>query len=102
MKSFLISDNVDTIVGMKMAGIDGIVLNSKQEILDKITELKNDKEIGIIIITEKIGLLIQDEVNKLKVSKEGPLLAEIPDRHGSIKGNDAIVKYIKESIGLKI
>ncbi|MBU5590700.1 V-type ATP synthase subunit F [Clostridium sp. MSJ-4] len=102
MKSFLISDNIDTFVGMKMAGIDGLVLHQREEVIKKIEDLRNDKEIGIIIITEKIGLLINDVVREIKLSKEGPLLVEIPDRHGSIKGNDAIVKYVKESIGLKI
>jgi V/A-type H+-transporting ATPase subunit F len=29
MKAFLISDNVDTLVGLKFAGIDGIVLHEK-------------------------------------------------------------------------
>ncbi|WP_127836680.1 V-type ATP synthase subunit F [Clostridium prolinivorans] len=102
MISYLISDNIDTYVGMKMAGINGIVLHKKEDVLKKIDELKKDKNIGIIIITEKIGLLIEDEVRQIKLSKERPLLVEIPDRHGSIKEGDYIVKYVKESIGLKI
>jgi len=102
MRSYLISDNVDTFVGMKMAGIESIVLHEREEILEKIAELKKDQEIGIIIITEKIARLIPDEVSNIKLSKEGPLLAEIPDRHGSTKGSDSIVRYVKEAIGLKI
>jgi len=102
MRSYLISDNVDTFVGMKMAGIEGIVLHEKDEIVKKIEELKKDKSIGIIIITEKIGILIPEEVNLIKVSKQTPLLVEIPDRHGWNKGNDAILRYVKEAIGIKI
>ena len=55
MRSYLISDNMDTFVGMKMAGIESIVLHEKEEIIEKIEELKKDQEIGIIIITEKIA-----------------------------------------------
>lgn len=102
MVSYLISDNVDTFVGMKMAGINGIVLHEREEILKKVEELKKDENIGIIIITEKIGALISDAVQEIKLSKERPLLVEVPDRHGSIKGKDSIVRYVKESIGLKI
>ena len=102
MRSYLISDNVDTYVGMKMAGIESIVLHKREEIIEKIEELKKDEEIGIIIITEKIGRLIPDEISIIKLSKERPLLIEIPDRHGSSKGSDSIVKYVKEAIGLKI
>ena len=102
MKSYLISDNVDTFVGMKMAGIESIVLHEKEEIVKKIEELKNDQEIGIIIITEKIAVLIPEEVSLIKLSKERPLLVEIPDRHGWSKGSDAILRYVKEAIGLKL
>ncbi|MEK6263582.1 MAG: V-type ATP synthase subunit F [Clostridium sp.] len=102
MKSYLISDNVDTFVGMKMVGMEGVVLHEKQEIADKIKQLEKDKEIGIIIITEKIALLIPDEVNRIKLSKERPLIVEIPDRHGWSKGSDSILRYVKEAIGLKI
>ena len=102
MKSYLISDNVDTFVGMKMVGMEGIVLHEKEETIEKIEQLENDKEIGIIIITEKIALLIPDEVNRIKLSKERPLIVEIPDRHGWSKGSDSILRYVKEAIGLKL
>jgi V/A-type H+-transporting ATPase subunit F len=102
MRSYLISDNVDTFVGMKMVGMEGVVLHEKEEIIEKIEQLENDKEIGIIIITEKIALLIPNEVNRIKLSKERPLIVEIPDRHGWRKGSDSILRYVKEAIGLKI
>ena len=102
MRSYLISDNVDTFVGMKMAGIECIVLHEREKIIEKIEELKEDKGIGIIIITEKIALLIPDEVSIIKLSKERPLLVEIPDRHGWSKGSDSILRYVKEAIGIKI
>ncbi|HEY8804917.1 MAG TPA: V-type ATP synthase subunit F [Clostridium sp.] len=102
MRSYLISDNMDTFVGMQMAGIEGIVLHEKEEIIEKIRQLKKDHEIGIIIITEKIGLLIPGEIKIIKLSKERPLIIEIPDRHGSLHRSDSILKYVKEAIGLKI
>ncbi|WP_291632661.1 V-type ATP synthase subunit F [Clostridium sp.] len=102
MRSYLISDNMDTFVGMKMAGIESVVLHEKEEIIEKIEELKKNEEIGIIVITEKIALLIPDEVNLIKLSKERPLLVEIPDRHGWNKASDSILRYVKEAIGIKI
>lgn len=102
MKAFLISDNVDTFVGMKISGIKGIVLHEKFEIINKLEEVKKDKDIGMIIITEKIAMLVPEEVNKMKLSKDCALIIEIPDRHGTIKGKNPITGYVKESIGLKI
>jgi V/A-type H+/Na+-transporting ATPase subunit F len=102
MKAFLISDNVDTLVGLKIAGINGLVLHEREEILLKIKEVEKEKDIGILIVTEKIANLIEDKIKELKLSKTVPLVVEIPDRHGSNKGKDYILKYIRESIGLKL
>jgi V/A-type H+/Na+-transporting ATPase subunit F len=102
MKAFLISDNVDTFVGLKVAGIKSILLHKREDILEKIDELKKDKEIGIIILTERVAELVEDRVKEIKLSKEIPLIVEIPDRHGTIRGQDSILRYVKESVGIKI
>lgn len=102
MKAFLISDNVDTMVGLRISGINGIVLHSKEEIEFIIDKLLLDKELSIIIFTEKAAAVVAEKIREIKLSKELPLIVEIPDRHGTRKGRDAILGYIKESIGLKI
>jgi V/A-type H+-transporting ATPase subunit F len=102
MKAFLISDNIDTMVGLRIAGINGIVLHNKEEIEFIIDKLVQDKELGIIIFTEKAAAVVPDRIKEIKLSRELPLIVEIPDRHGTHKGKDAILGYIKESIGLKI
>lgn len=102
MKAYFISDNVDTFVGLKVAGIKGIVTHSSEEALKIVEELRNNKEISLIILTEKIADLIPYKLKELKLSKTGPLIVEIPDRHGTMRGEDSIVRYVKESIGVKI
>jgi len=102
MRSFLISDNIDTLAGMNMAGIEGVVLHEREEVLKKLDELRNAQDIGIIIVTELTADLIRETLNKIKLAKNEPLIVEIPDRHGSRKGKDSIVGYVRESIGLKI
>ena len=34
MKFFLISDNIDTQMGMRLAGIEGVVVHERQEVLE--------------------------------------------------------------------
>ena len=38
MRFYLISDNVDTQVGMRLAGIDGIVIHEDKEVRKALTE----------------------------------------------------------------
>lgn len=82
MKSFLITDNKDTLVGMQLAGIKGIVVSEKDEILSQIDEVLKDKEIGILIVTELIMEKAKSELMELKMKRRYPLIIEIPDRHG--------------------
>lgn len=102
MKAFLISDNVDTEVGMRLAGVKGVVVHSREEVLKELGDISGDADIGIILITEKLASLVREEVDSMKLRISVPLIVEIPDRHGTKRGKDSITKYVKESIGLKI
>lgn len=102
MKAFLISDNVDSLVGLKIAGIRGSVVHKREEVLEILENLLKDKEISTIIVTEKIAELVSEELSEIKLSKLLPLVVEIPDRHGSKRGEDHLLNYVKEAIGLKL
>ena len=55
MKMYLISDNVDTLTGMRLAGVDGVVVHEREELRKELEEAMDDKSIGIILLTEKFG-----------------------------------------------
>lgn len=101
MRSFLISDNLNTLIGMRLAGIEGVIKKSKSEVLVEIDKALKDNSIGIIIITENILSMAEDEIMKIKLERNFPLIVEIPDRNGT-KRKDYLMKYIRESIGIKI
>lgn len=102
MKSFLLSDNHDTWVGMRLAGIDGVVLHEREEVLEVLKAAMLDCDIGILILTEKIVDLAHDEIMEYKIKNKKPLIIEIPDRHGTTRGSDVITNYIRESVGIRI
>ena len=102
MRMFLISDNVDTLTGMRLAGIEGVVVHEKNEIKEAVTNVLSNKDIGIILITEKCSSKIPEVVDDIKLNRKFPLLLEIPDRHGSGRRSDFITAYINEAIGIKI
>jgi len=102
MKMFLISDNVDTLTGMRLAGIEGIVVHEVQEVREALNKTLENKDIAIILITEKLAGLVPEYIRNIKLNLRFPLIVEIPDRHGTIRSSDSITRYVKESIGLKI
>lgn len=102
MRTFLISDNKDTWVGMRLCGVDGVIVHSRKEVLDQINLVFKDESIGLLLLTEKIVDLAKDEVMEYKLKKAIPMILEIPDRHGTTRSGDAISQYIRESVGIKI
>lgn len=102
MKLFLISDNIDTLVGMRLAGIEGCVVHEQAELKDALTKAVNDRDIGILLLTEKFGRDFPELVNKFKLETKLPLIIEVPDRHGTGRKPDFITAYVNEAIGLKV
>ncbi|MCG0275320.1 MAG: V-type ATP synthase subunit F [Thermosediminibacteraceae bacterium] len=102
MKAFVLSDNIDTLTGMRLAGIDGKIVHEKEEILRELKEIYEKKDIGLVIITEGLAEKVKDEIHRLKLKKGLPIIIEVPDRHGSRRPPDFLTRYIKESVGIKI
>ena len=99
MKMYLISDNIDTYTGMRL---EGAVVHEKQELKAEIDKVLADKEIGILLLTEKFGRDFPDVVNNVKLNCKVPLVVEIPDRHGTGRRSDFITAYVNEAIGIKL
>ena len=55
MRMYLISDNTDTLTGMRLAGVDGIIVKEKETLEKALNESLKDKNIGIILLTESLG-----------------------------------------------
>lgn len=102
MKIFCISDNVDTQMGLRLAGIEGVVVHYRQEVLDELDKCIQDPEIAIVLMTTKIVNTCPDIISNMKLNLHKPLLVEVPDRHGSAKIGETIDKYISEAIGIKL
>lgn len=102
MKFYLISDNTDTYIGMRMAGIEGIVAHYASEIMDALRTACEDPEVGVVLITAKLMELCRGDIYDLKLKLSRPLIVEVADRHGDGKVSDSITRYVREAVGIKI
>ena len=74
MQMFLISDNIDTYTGMRLAGVEGVVVHTHDELKDALQKAISNKEIGIILLTEKFGREFPEIINDVKLQdSEGVL-----------------------------
>ena len=102
MKFFVISDNIDTQMGMRLAGIEGVVAHRKEHVIEELDRAAADSDIAVVLMTEKLVELCSDKVYDIKLNRRRPLIVEIPDRHGNSGVIDSISRYVEEAIGIKL
>lgn len=102
MKFYLLSDNIDTLVGMRLVGIEGVVVHEQQKLITKLTEVMKDKTIGVVLITTVLVNLCPEVISELKLNQSDTLIVEIPDRHGGSNIGESINRYVSQAIGIKM
>ena len=102
MKFYLISDNADTQVGLRMAGIEGVVLHEPEEVRAALLRTMDDPEVAVILMTAPLIEGCRELVDDLKLHHATPLIVEIPDRHGNGSTKDSILRYVRDAVGIKI
>jgi len=102
VKFYLISDNHDTQVGMRMAGIEGVVVHEAKEVEEALKTACADRSIGVVLITAKLMNLSRQTIYEQKLNGSLPLIVEVADRHGAGKVSESITRYVSEAVGIKI
>lgn len=98
----MISDNADTAIGMRLAGFEGEVIRDRVDILKRLTQLIEEPEVAIVLMTTGVIGKVADVVSQYKLTLSRPLIVEIPDRDGSSGIGQTINRYVSEAIGVKL
>ena len=98
LRFYLISDNVDTQVGMRLAGIDGVVVHEREEVEKALRSAMAMEDVAVVLITETLLQLCPELIYDLKLNQKRPLIVEIPDRHGNGRTKDSITRYVREAM----
>ncbi|MDC7243415.1 MAG: V-type ATP synthase subunit F [Sphaerochaetaceae bacterium] len=102
MKFFLLTDNTDTLMGMQLVGIEGVVIHERYEVLRELDKAVNNPEYAILLITTKLVNQCPEVISELKLKLTKPIIVEIPDRHGSTDIGESIDSYVSDAIGVKL
>lgn len=78
MRFFLISDNNDTRLGMRLTGIEGVVVHEPDEVNRALSDAMQQEDIAVILMTEQLVKLCGPLVDDLKLHRRPP-----PDRGNS-------------------
>ncbi|MBQ8107503.1 MAG: V-type ATP synthase subunit F [Ruminococcus sp.] len=102
MKFYLISDNIDTHMGMRLTGIEGTVVHTPEEVSDALDKAMAMKDVAVILMTDIAMKQCQEKVMEYKLSRATPLIVEIPDRHATANISDTISKYLADAVGIRL
>ena len=83
-----------------LIGIKGIQITTddEDEVKEQFNEILRDKDIGLIIISEKFLIRFKDYFKTLKARKT-PIIIEVPDIKGSLDF-DYFQKFIQKYVGI--
>jgi V/A-type H+-transporting ATPase subunit F len=101
---FFVLGNEDVILGFQFVGINGKIVTGHSSALEEFDNAVNGEygELGVLLISEKVSMMIEDRVMEWQLSGNYPLLVEIPDIDGHIEGKKSILKSIREAVGLHV
>jgi V/A-type H+-transporting ATPase subunit F len=101
MKYFIIGDE-DAVLGFGLVGVEGRVVHTPEEAQAAFTSSLEDKEVGIVLVTERVAELIRPLVDRYVFTRSFPLIVEIPDRQGPLAGKPGIREMVNKAIGIKL
>ena len=101
MKYYIIGDE-DAVLGFGLVGIAGRVAETQTDAENAFASALKDRDVGIVIITDRVADLIRPVINQYVFTKQFPLIVEIPDRKGGAKDRPGIRELVNEAIGIKL
>jgi len=101
MKSIVITNQKDTIVGLRLAGIEGILVKDETEVMAHIDTLIKDDSIATIMITQKLFEENHDAIFEIKLKLKEKMIIKIPGFNEKMQ-ESSISDHIRDSVGLKL
>lgn len=94
--------DADTVALFKLAGVSRAVV-ADDDIAAQFDSLVAEEDVGVIIVTERIAQSIMKKITQIKLQKELPVIIEVPDKQGELEGReDSVDQLIRRAVGVEI
>ncbi len=101
MKFYLITDDADTCVGMRFAGVESTLVHDASEALCALERASVNENTAILFVTSGIKKLCGEKIAALSAGSR-PVVVEIPDSANAGKTGGAVADYIRATVGISI
>ena len=101
MRFFCIGDE-DVVTGFRFAGIRGRIVTDEGGAKEAFEDAIHSEDIGILIVTEKVAAMLEDEILNWQQANDYPLIVDIPDLGGHIAKRKTLMDAIREAVGIHL
>lgn len=101
MKFYLVTDDADACVGMRLAGVDSALVHDASEAASAIEKAVDNAEIGLLFVTSNVKNWCADKIATLSAGTH-PVVVEIPANAEVGKTGGAVADYLRTTVGISL
>jgi len=108
---FFVIGQRELVLAFKLTGIDGVVAESRAEVLDAFNRVTGKGGTAnvpggeiprVLILTEEAASQIEEEEIEWQKTGKFPLIVEIPGLNGHVEGKKSLTDAIREAVGVSV
>ncbi|MCR5725573.1 MAG: V-type ATP synthase subunit F [Treponema sp.] len=107
MEYFVIGER-ELVLGFKLVGVDGAIAANRSEALEAFNRVTGMGDVPVperpkvLILTEEVSSLLDEEVLVWQKKATYPLIVEIPGLNGHLSGKRSLSDAIRDAVGIQI
>lgn len=102
MRIFAICDSFDAEVGLRMSGMETVKVKSREEFINAFEGAISDKEIGLLVLTEKAMEYDSERVFEARHARKWPIMVTVPGGISRQPAGRQLLEYVSEAVGVKL
>lgn len=99
---FMVIGDYETVLGFRLAGVQGILADGRQQALDALHQVLASNDIGVVLMTETLAKSVRDEFEARLYGHGFPLLLEVPDALGPQPDRLSVEDVVRKAIGMSL
>lgn len=112
MKYFVIGER-ELVLAFSLIGVEGSIAVTRAEALEAFNRVTGkgafatntpviEERPKVLVLTEEIAVLLEEEVLDWQMKGDYPLIVEIPGLNGHLEGKKSLTDAIREAIGIQV
>jgi V/A-type H+-transporting ATPase subunit F len=98
----LVIGHPEAVLGYSLAGVQGQEVMSAEQANQALDNALATPDIGIVLVTQDVGKLIEGRMDFLRLRSTIPLVVEIPGPEGVSPDQATLSEIVLRAIGVKI